>query len=134
MSLDKFKESSVLTKVGAVCEILSAVMGLILGFVLIDELSDAFDALPLPFDLEGALVLFLIVYYTIDIIVFFGLLFLKRWARSLTIWWGILSVLAIVMQRSNPSAIFISYALSVVAAVCLLLAKGDFKKKEMAEE
>ncbi len=130
MNLDKWKESSILTKVGTVCELLSAVIGLILGFMLADEIADAFSMFPLPFDLEGILIVFLIVYYGIDIIVFFGLLHLKKWARTLTIWWGIGSVLAIVMQIKNPTAIFISYILGAVAAVCLLLAGNDFKKDE----
>lgn len=128
MNLDKWKESSMLTKVGTICVLLSAVFGLILGFILLDSLSEAFSVL--PFDVGGALVVFLLVYYGIDIFFFFGLLRLKRWARSWAIWWGILSALSIVLMIKHPSAILISYALSVIAAVCLLLSGADFKKGE----
>ena len=127
MNLDKWKSSSILKKIGTVCVALSAIVGLILGFILIDDLSDAFDMLPI--DISGWLVLYLLLWYGIDFVVTIGLLFLGRWARSLAIWWGILSLLTIIMQREYPTAIFISYILSVIAGVCLLLAKKDFKKQ-----
>ena len=56
----------------------------------------------LPFDISSFLVVYLLIWYGIDFVVMAGLLFVKHWARSLALWWGILSLLTIIMQIKNP--------------------------------
>lgn len=128
MSLKKWKSASLCTKIATVCVGLSALVGLILGFILIDDLEDSFSALPI--DMSSFLVVYLLLWYGIDFVVMAGLLFVKRWARSIAIWWGVLSALSIIMAIKNPTAIFISYALSVLAAILLVVARKDFAKNK----
>lgn len=128
----KFKELSGLSKFAIICVFLSAITGFILGFLFFDDVTNAFGNL--PFDVSGIFVAYLILYYSIDILIEFLLTRGNRWARTLAIWWGILALLTLVTSISNPSAMFVTYGLSVVAAVCLLIAKKDFQKETKSEK
>ncbi|MBP3710407.1 MAG: hypothetical protein J6I73_08420 [Treponema sp.] len=135
MSLEKWKTASVFTKVATACVVLSALVGLIIGFITLDALEDAFGLLnSFISDIRPMLVVYLLVYYLIDIIVAIGLLFIKNWAKSLATWWGILAAVSMVLAIKEPHALFVSYILSIAAAVCLFLGKEDFPQKRAHAE
>lgn len=128
---DKLKEASGLVKIATVCVLASAVLGIIFGFVFLDQVSEGLDFISsyLPFDMGMACIIYILVYYAIDFIVAFGLTRLSRWAYSLATWWGIFAAISIAMSIRHPSAMFVPYVLSVVAAVCLFIRRSEFAKK-----
>lgn len=129
--LEQWKKEHMLVKIGTVCVGLAAVTGLILGFVFLDAYFEAFGSLleMLPFDYEGLLVVILIAYYSIDAIVVIGLLFMKRWAYDLAVWWGILAAISFITSIKNPSGMVVAYLFNIVAAVLLFIERKSFPKK-----
>jgi hypothetical protein len=81
--------------------------------------------------LDGILVVYVLAYFAIDVIVAIGLFFVKGWARNLTIWWGILALITIVTSIKQPTAWFVPCLVQAVSALCVLIAKNDFKKQKL---
>lgn len=127
MALEKWKESSGMTKVASVGMALSALLSLIIGFAILDDLSDALGKLG-DFIPDGVLVVYVLLFFAIDVAVAIGLFFVKGWARNLTKYWGVLSLISIItgIIGGGFSSWFIPQIITVISAIAVLLAKDDF--------
>ena len=129
-----WKESTLWTKIGTVCVGVAGLVGLIIGLVIAEELADALESMAggmLDINFHIIYIVEVILIYSIDFIVTFFLIKMHRWARQLGIYWGILAVLQIIpMFQGGINVMIITYIVQIIGAVCLLLAKSDFPKKQ----
>lgn len=98
---------------------LSGLIGLISGFILLETVSEAWDFLGLSWFPP----VYILILYLPDILVTIGLFLNWKWAKSLGIWWGILSLLSTIATIKNPSIWTFSNLLCVAGAVVIFLDK-----------
>jgi hypothetical protein len=108
---------------------LAAVLSIIIGFAILDDLGESLGMLSsFGIDLDGILVVYVLLYFAIDVVVALGLFFVKRWARNITIWWGVWAIITIVTSFGSPSAWLVPSILQAVSAVLVFIAGKDFAK------
>jgi uncharacterized membrane protein YoaK (UPF0700 family) len=83
-------------------------------------------------DVGGILVVYVLLFFAIDLAVAAGLFFVKGWARRLTMYWGVLSLISIIIAIAGGgfSAWTVPQIITVISAVAVFLAKGDFPSKK----
>jgi hypothetical protein len=131
MALEKWRASSGAAKFASIGMTASALLSIIIGFAIIDELGTALGMLNSFIDVSGILGLYILLFFAIDVVVAIGLFFVKPWARNLTMYWGVLSIISIVtgFKSGGFSTWFIPQIITVISAIAVLLAKGDFVKE-----
>ncbi|MDR0526889.1 MAG: hypothetical protein LBG79_03615, partial [Spirochaetaceae bacterium] len=81
-------------------------------------------------ELSPAYILFSLgILFAVESAVTAGLFFTKIWARTFTIWWGILSLVMVALSFKNLTVWLLPQVLYIVAATALLFAKKDFAEK-----
>ncbi|MDR1142716.1 MAG: hypothetical protein LBK77_00675 [Spirochaetaceae bacterium] len=130
MALQKWKDASRATKIASILMALSALLSLVIGFSILDDIP-----MPIPGMGEIATV-YVLLFFAIDVIVAIGLFFVAKWARRLTIWWAILSFLSIIPSFTTGefSAWIVPQVVTLVSGILLLAAGKDFTKKKVKEE
>ena len=128
MALEKWKESSGMTKAASIGMALSALLSIAIGFAILDDLSNALGMLSNFIDVDSILVGYVLLFFAIDVAVAIGLFFVKGWARNLTKYWGVLSLISIItgIIGGGFSSWFIPQIITVISAIAVLLAKDDF--------
>ncbi|MDR2313802.1 MAG: hypothetical protein LBE02_04640 [Spirochaetaceae bacterium] len=125
MGFGKWKSSSVKTKVSGVLMATAAILTLVIGFWILDA-----EGLPVPSFFQEIGGMIVLATFVIDAIVAIGLFAVARWARRLTIYWGIFEIIFIVSSFGSGFSIwFIPEVLTAVAAILLLFAGKDFRKE-----
>ncbi|MDR0908172.1 MAG: hypothetical protein LBM77_00245 [Spirochaetaceae bacterium] len=128
MAFKKWRESSIFTKIASIGMAVSAVLSIILGFSLVND-ADVFGVFG-QLGISTILYIYILLFFVIDIIVALGLFFVARWAKSWTIYWGVLSVISIVTSISSPSAWLLPSILQAASAVLVVLDSKDFPEKQ----
>jgi hypothetical protein len=129
---NKWVSGSIQLKIASIGMALSAVLSIFMAFVVWDSVSASLEFLSgVGVDLEGILSVYVLLLFAIDVVVTVGLFFVGRWARNLTIWWGVLSLISIVFGISGGgfTAWLIPQMVTVISAFAVLLAKKDFAKE-----
>jgi hypothetical protein len=131
MAFEKWKESSGKTKIASGGMALSAVLSIIIGFAILDDLEDALGVLSSFIDVGGILVVYVLLFFAIDVAVAAGLFFVSGWARRITMYWGVLSLVSIIsgIVGGGFSAWFVPQIITVISAVAVFGAKDDFPAK-----
>jgi gas vesicle protein len=82
--------------------------------------------------LDDIAAVYVLLFFAIDVIVAAGLFFVKRWARSYTIYWGVLGVLSIVpsILSGSFSAWFVPEVVTLISAIIIIGCGKDFPKKQ----
>jgi hypothetical protein len=127
MAAKNWAQASIATKLASIGMALSAILSIVIGFAILDKF-------PVPIEaLENIAVVYVLLFFAIDAIVAIGLFFVKRFARSLTIYWAVLSVLSVVpeIMQGAISPWIIPNIFTVISGILLLAAGKDFKKEKV---
>jgi hypothetical protein len=120
----KWTEASAPAKIASIGMALSSILTICIGFSIIEEL-------PIPEFLGDIAGIYVLLFFAIDVIVTIGLFFTQRWARRLTIYWGVLSILSVIpsfLGGGGFSVWFVPNLITLLSAIFLLGAGKDFSK------
>ncbi|GMO52649.1 MAG: hypothetical protein Pg6C_18460 [Treponemataceae bacterium] len=139
MALEKWKASSVQTKIGSAAVALAAVLRIgyvvFLCFIFV-YFKDRYRMTGMFYGEVEMNVEILLAFagLVIELALVAGLFLVKRWAWKNMLGWGVFSLITLVWsfvynETPMPTALLLAEVLDIAAATALLFAKKDFAEK-----